>query len=119
MHAQDSLLVHTAFASPCCVPPVAYLTASLFREELTQPDARGRLPIHYAACRSWHAWDWPREDGVSEPTAARLLRGESLGVLRVAMDISPPAVIRVADGDNCLVLHHVVESFVKACFPPF
>jgi len=114
----DSVLVHAAFASPCCLPPVAHLAASLFPEELMQRDARGRLPIHYAACRSWHAWDWPREDGVSEPAAARLLHGESLAVLQVAMNISPSSVVRVADGDNRLVLHHVIDTFVKACSRP-
>jgi hypothetical protein len=118
MPSGDSVFVHTAFASPCCLPPVAHLAASLFPEELRMRDAKGRLPIHYAASRPWHAWDWPREDGVNEPAAARLLRGESLGALRVAFDLSPREAMRTADNDNRLVLHHVIDTFVKACSQP-
>lgn len=114
----ESSFVHTAFASPCSLAPVAHLAASLFPEELRILDDRGRLPIHYAACRSWHAWDWPRDDGENESAAARLLHGESLGVLRAALSLSHREAMRIADIDNCLVLHHVINTFVKACSLP-
>ena len=107
--------VHTAFASSCCLPPSALLVARLFPEELTIRDLRGRLPIHYAACRKWHEWDWPREDGVNDAAAARLLRGESLDVLQVAADVSPRGAMSVSDNDNRLVLHCAIETFVRAC----
>lgn len=118
MPSGDSIFVHTAFASPCCLPPVAHLAATLFPEELRMRDECGRLPIHYAASRSWHAWDWPREDIANEHAAARLLRGESLCALRVAFDLSPREAMRIADNDNRLVLHHVIDTFVKACSQP-
>lgn len=110
-----STLVHTAFASPCCLPPVARLVATLFPEELRAVDDRGRLPIHYAASRPWHAWDWPRGDGVNGRAAARLLRGETLAILRLAVDLSPKEALRVADRDNRLVLHVAIETFIKSC----
>jgi hypothetical protein len=114
----NSVLVHASFACPCCPPPVAYLVASLFPKELVERDGRGRLPIHYAACRPWHTWDWPREDGMTESTAAALLRGETLSTIHAALQISPPYTVRVADGDNCLVLHHIIRSFVRANSSP-
>ena len=109
-------LVHAAFASPCCLPPVARLAATLFPEELRTVDDRGRLPIHYAASRSWHAWDWPRGDNVNGQAAAKMLRGETLATLRTAVDMSPREALRVADRENRLVLHHAIETFVKSCF---
>lgn len=114
----DSVIVHTAFASPCCPPGVAHIVASLFPEELSIRDEAGRFPAHYAASRAWHAWDWPRDDNPSEPAGGKLLQQESLGILRTALDLSPPAVLRCTDNDNCLVLHHVISTFVKACSRP-
>jgi len=114
----ESVLVHTAFASPCCLPGVARIVSSLFPEELRMADDRGRLPLHYAASRSWHRWDWPREDGHNESTAARLLQLESLSILRTALSASSPDAVRVSDGDNRLVLHLAIETFVNACALP-
>jgi hypothetical protein len=118
MPVGNSLLLHTAFASPCCLPPVAYLIAKLFPEELSRLDERGCLPIHYAASRAWHAWDWPRQGGANAQASARLLNRESLEVLKVAIDLSHCDVMRFADHDHRLVIHHLVDTFVKACTQP-
>ena len=115
MPAGDFIFVHTAFASSCCLPPSALLVARLFPEELKLRDLRGRLPIHYAACRQWHEWDWPRNDSSNDVAAARLLRGESLDVFRVAIDLSPCESMIVSDNDHRLVLHCAIETFVRAC----
>lgn len=115
MPAGDFIFVHTAFASSCCLPPTALLVARLFPEEIRLRDLRGRLPIHYAACRKWHEWDWPKEDSANDAAAARLLRGESLDIVRVAIDVSPREAMTVSDNDNRLVLHCAVETFVRAC----
>ena len=118
MPSGERIFVHTAFASTCCFPPAARLAARLFPEELWMRDLRGRLPIHYAASRSWHSWDWPPENSSSEGAAARLLGGESLSALRVAMDLSPRLAMSVVDTGNRLVLHHAIEAFVQACSQP-
>jgi hypothetical protein len=118
MPSGGNVFVHTAFASTCCFPPAAHLVASLFPQELLLRDLRGRLPIHYAASRTWHAWDWPPENSANEAAAVRLLRGESLSALRVAMDLSPRSAMSVTDTDNRLVLHHAVETFAEACSQP-
>lgn len=110
----NSVMVHTAFASPSCVPALCQVAARLFPEELSQLDGAGRLPIHYAASRQWHAWDWPRDDGLNEQAAAKLLEYESLRVLKSAIALSPRKAVRVVDNDRRLVLHHVVDTFVKA-----
>jgi hypothetical protein len=110
-----SMLVHCAFASTCCVPAIAWIAASLFPQELVLVDDRGRLPVHYAAMRRWNAWDWPRDDGLSEPTAARLLQHESLRILKTAIEVSGTEAIRVVDRDSRLVLHHAIDTFVHAC----
>jgi hypothetical protein len=110
-----AILVHSAFASACCVPAVSWIAASLFPQELSLADDRGRLPVHYAAMRRWNAWDWPRDDGLNEPTAAKLLQYESLRLLNTAIDVSGANAIRVADRDNRLVLHHAIETCVHAC----
>jgi hypothetical protein len=114
----DSVIVHTAFASPCCLPGVARIVASLYPQELSIRDDAGRFPIHYAASRPWHAWDWPRDDNPSQPAGAKVLEQESLGILRTALDLSPPDLLRCTDRENCLVLHHVIATFVKACTRP-
>jgi ankyrin repeat protein len=111
----DSVIVHTAFATPCCPPGVARIVASLYPKELTIRDEAGRFPIHYAASRPWHAWDWPRDDNPSQPAGAKLLEQESLGILRTALDLSPPDLLRCTDRENCLVLHHVITTFIRAC----
>jgi hypothetical protein len=108
-------LVHAAFSAPCCLPPVARIVASLFPEEMAKPDANGQLPLHHAAIRAWHAWDWPREDGTSESANARLLRRESAQVLRAAMALSPPEAAKHKDNNKCLPLHYVISTFTKAC----
>ena len=110
-----SILVHTAFAASCCVPAVAWVAAVLFPQELRLPDDQGRLPLHYAAARCWNIWDWPRDDGLNEPTAARLIQHEALGILQTAIDLSGPEAARVTDHDRRLALHHAVETFVHAC----
>jgi ankyrin repeat protein len=114
----SSVIVHTAFASPCCPPGVAYTVASLFPEELIIRDASGRFPVHYAASRQWHAWDWPRNDNPSQPFGAKLLQQESFGILRTALELSPAETLRVTDSNDCLVLHQVVNTFVRACTRP-
>lgn len=111
----ESFLVHTAFATPCCLPSVAYLVASLFPSELATRDSYGRLPIHCAAARPWTFWDWPRSEGAYEHPAQRLLAHETLDVLRVALRLSNRLAARVADSDNRLALHLVVDTFVNAC----
>jgi len=111
----ESVLVPTAFASHSCPPAVAFIAASLFPNELHQPDERGRLPIHYAASRSWHAFDWPSDDSLNEPTAAQLLRKESLIALKTALALSEPQALRVCDHSNRLPLHYVIDAFVEAC----
>jgi hypothetical protein len=108
----DAIFVHTAFASSCCPPPVAHIAAALFPEELRMRDERGRLPIHYAASRSWSSWDVP--SGEIGP-ATRLLQYESLSSLKIAFQASSPDSVRVADNDNLLVLHHLIDSLLKEC----
>jgi len=110
----DSVLVHTAFASPCCVPALCQVAAALFPEGLSRRDGAGRLPLHYAALRRWHAWDWPRDGGLGEQTAARLLEQESLRVLKLAIALSPREAVNCLDSENRLPLHHVIDTFVKA-----
>jgi hypothetical protein len=114
-------LVHAALACPSCPPPVAQMVCTLFPEELSVRDpSAGRLPLHYAACRTWHSWDWPRSDAQGRPTrtsepAAKLLCGESIAVLMNAIEVSPPQAARVTDRHGRLVLHHAIDSFVRAC----
>lgn len=115
LDSAEAFLVHTAFATPCCLPSVAYLVALLFPGELSMTDRFGRLPIHYAAARPWHSWDWPRSEGAYEHPAQRLLAHETLDVLRVAIRLSSSLAARVADSDNRIPLHLVVDTFVKAC----
>ena len=90
--------------------------ATLFPEELRTIDDHGRLPIHYAASRSLHSWDWVRGDGVNGQAAARLLRGETLATMKLAMDMSSPGSLRVVDGDNRLVLHIAIETLIQSCY---
>ena len=108
-------LVHAAFSVPCCLPPVARIAASLYPEEMAKPNSRNRLPLHEASLRAWHAWDWPREDGTSESANARLLRRESALVLKVAMVLSSKDAAQHTDDQNCLPLHHMISTLVRAC----
>ena len=112
-------LVNAALSCHSCPPAVAQLVCSLFPEELSMVDAStGKLPLHYAASRSWHSWDWPRanaEAGQTEPTSTQMLRGESIAVLQTAIEASPPQAARVADHKGRLALHHAIDTFVKAC----
>jgi hypothetical protein len=110
----DSILVHTAFASKCCLPAVAQMVAQMYPEELMTRDSRGQLPLHCAASRPWDRWDWPSDDSLNEPIASQLLHRESLGVLRVALTLSPPEAVRIADFENRLVLHHLIDTVVVA-----
>ena len=108
-------LVHNAFSTPSCPPPVARIVASLFPDEMMKPDQNGQLPLHLAASRAWHAWDWPREDGTSESANALLLRIESASLLRTAMSLSPIEAARHKDKRNYLPLHYAISTFTKAC----
>lgn len=108
----DSILVHTAFASKCCPPAVAHMVALLYEGELMTRDNRGQLPLHCAASRPWHRWDWPGEDSHNEPTASQLLHGDSLGVLRVALALTPQRAVQITDNQNRLVLHHLIDTLV-------
>lgn len=131
---EEFRLVHCALECPACPPLVARLVCVLFSQELPLRDeAHGRLPLHHAARRQWHEWDWPRDDGETtnaslegsnnptttrsprEPAAVQLLRGETLQVLETALALSPPAAARITDKDGRLVLHHVIDTFVAAC----
>lgn len=107
-------IVRTAFQSVSCPPPVVRIVASLYPEELNWVDANGRLPIHHAARRAWHAWDWPREDGTSEGANAQLLQLESAKLLRTAMDLSPADAAKHKDNKRCLPMHYSMRSFMHA-----
>jgi hypothetical protein len=109
----DFCLIHTAMSSSCCPPPVAHITSLMFPEELSIRDCHGRFPLHCAASRKWHNFDWRSED--HDTAAFKLLQGESLELLRNAISVSPHQATRVVDNSGRLVLHHVIESFVHAC----
>jgi hypothetical protein len=105
------------------------MVCQLFPEELSLRDAKtGRLPVHCAAARLWHSWDWPRGDNEAgggaqqqnnaaprEPASLRLLKAESLKLLETAIELSPTETARITDYDGRLVLHLVIDSFVRAC----
>mmetsp|Transcript_22894 Transcript_22894/g.26093 ORF Transcript_22894/g.26093 Transcript_22894/m.26093 type:complete len:649 (+) Transcript_22894:113-2059(+) len=113
-HADDRefYLAHTAMSFPTCPPAVAQITSLMFPQDLAIRDPDGLFPLHHAAKREWHAFDWRNED---DTAAVKLLRGESLILLKNAIRLSPPYVTRVTDSDGRLVLHHVIETFVAAC----
>ncbi|KAG7365201.1 ankyrin repeat domain protein [Nitzschia inconspicua] len=110
-----SKLVKTAFESECCPPLVARLVALLLPEELFRPDASGRVALHYAAMRPWHAWAWPREDGTSDAASLRLLHLESGSLLRNAMSLSPQEAAKQIDCDGRLPLHYMISTCIQAC----
>lgn len=109
----DFRLIHTAMSSPSCPPPVAHITSLMFPEELSIRDSHGRFPLHCAAGRQWHNFDWRSEE--HDTAAFKLLQGESLALLRNAIDVSPSQVLRILDNRGRLVLHHVIDTFVHAC----
>jgi len=111
---QKFFLAHTAFATSSCPPHVAEISCQLFPEELSQRDHQGKLPLHHAATRKWHAWDL-RNEGGAESAACKLLRGESLHLLETALFCSPPQAAKVTDDSGRLVLHHIIDTFVQAC----
>ena len=108
-------VVHAAFSAPCCLPPVSRIAASLYPDEMAEPNSKNRLPLHEASRRAWHAWDWPRQDGTSESANARLLRRESALVLKVAMALSPREAAHHTDEGKCLPLHYMISTLVRAC----
>jgi len=117
----DLYLVRTAFENPCCPPLVARIVALLFPREYSQPDANGRLALHYSAMRPWHAWEWPREDGTSDVASSKLLNLESASLLRNAMNL--PSVMNLPSNAAAkqkdilgrLPIHHLVSTFIQAC----
>lgn len=111
----ENVLVHTAFCTPSCTPAVVSVVAALYPEELSQPDAKGRWPIHYAAQRPWHVWDFPREGPVHEaPASATLLVRETMRVLCLAIDLSPPISLSTPDVSKRWVLHQVIDTLSLA-----
>jgi len=124
-------LAHAAFASTCCPPPVVEIVSSLFPHELSLADERGRVPLHYAACRSWEYCGNGNSKvssqeggsggggggGAGTPSSCRVtfLKDQSLHVLEHAMDVSPPQATRITDKDGRLVLHHAIDTLVRAC----
>ena len=105
-------LLHIAISSKCCPSWVCYMVAQMHPEELMHKDSRGRFPLHCAASRSWDRWDWPCSMGDS--TATKLLLHDSLRIMKWALDLTPREVLRVVDNDNRLVLHHAIDTIVKA-----
>lgn len=110
----EQILVHTAFANACFLPAVIRLVATLYPEEMHIPDARGRLPLHYAACREWHDLDWEPENAGAAARPSQLFEMESLASLRSAMELSREDAASVADKDGRLPLHYMIDSFIKA-----
>ena len=111
----DNTLVHTAFCTPSCTPAVVSVVAALYPQELSQPDAKGRWPVHYAAQRPWHIWDFPREGPVHEaPASATLLMRETMRVLCLAIDLCPPESLSTPDVTKRWVLHQVIETLSLA-----
>jgi hypothetical protein len=111
----EARLLKTAFENECCPPLVARLVALLLPSELSKPDEHGRLALHYAAKRPWHAWEWPREDGTSDAASLRLLHLESASLLRNAMALSPHEAARRIDCDGRLPLHCMITTCIQAC----
>jgi hypothetical protein len=110
----QNILVHTAFASACCLPAVSRLIASLYPEEMQIQDDRGCLPLHYAAAREWHNLDWPPEGDGDGTRPSRLFHMETLDTLRTAMELSDDEAASVADNSGRLPLHHMVETYSRA-----
>jgi hypothetical protein len=111
----DLSLVRTAFEKGCCPPLVARIVALLFPEEFSQPDEHGRIALHYAAMRRWHAWEWPREDGTSQSASSKLLNLESAMLLRNAMSLSTVEAAKCTDNIGCLPIHYMISTCIQAC----
>lgn len=109
----EFVLVQAAFKSDFCPPQVARIVAALYPQEMEVPDGGGRLPLHHAARRPWHAWDWPRE-GTSDAANAQLLELESACLLRTAMALSPVEAARQKDRSGYLPVHYAIPTFVRA-----
>jgi len=111
----DLSLLRTAFANGCCPPLVARIVALLFPREFSQPDGNGRLALHYAAMRPWHAWEWPREDGTSDSASSKLLNLESASLLRNALSLCSVEAAKHQDNAGCLPIHYVISTYIQAC----
>ncbi len=107
-------VVHTAFKSISCPPPVAMIVAAMYPNELNMVDSEGRLPLHYAARRPWHAWDWPRQDGTNDSANAQVLEMESVFLLRTAISLSPQDAAKRKDKSGCLPIHYAIRTFIRA-----
>jgi len=112
---EDLDLVRTAFENGCCPPLVARIVALLFPREFSQPDANGRVALHYSAMRPWHAWEWPREDGTSDVASSKLLNLESASLLRNAMSLSSVEAAKQEDSLGCLPIHYMISTCIQAC----
>lgn len=108
-------LVRTAFESDFCPPLVARIVATVCPRELSIPDDDGRVALHYAALRPWHAWEWPRDDGTSDAASSRLLNLESASLLRNAMSLSPIEAARQRDNLGLLPIHYMISTSIQAC----
>ena len=111
----DQHLVRTAFEDGCCPPLVARIVALLYPREFSQPDANGRLALHYSAMRPWHAWEWPREDGTSDSAPSKLLNLESASLLRNAMSLSSVEAAKQEDNTGRLPIHYMISTCIQAC----
>lgn len=114
INSEEFSLVRTAFQSICCPPPVALIVASMYPQEMLMPDVNGRLPLHHAARRAWHAWDWPRDDVTSEAASAQVLQLETISLLKTAMSLYPVEAARHKDKFCCLPIHYAIPTFVRA-----
>ncbi|VEU44722.1 unnamed protein product [Pseudo-nitzschia multistriata] len=112
---EDLSLVRTAFENGCCPPLVGRIVALLFPAEFSQPDGNGRVTLHYAAMRPWHAWEWPREDGTSDSASSKLLNLESASLLRNAMSLSSVEAAKHKDKKGCLPIHYMISTYIQAC----
>lgn len=110
----DGVLVHSAFASPACLPAIARIVTYLFPEELMQPDELGRLPVHYAASRLFHEWDWPCER-YERSASSELLKQETLYLIETALDLSSPEALAVRDHEKRLPLHILIDNVMSTC----
>eukprot|EP00980_Cylindrotheca_fusiformis_P015467 scaffold4347_cov117-Cylindrotheca_fusiformis.AAC.11 len=106
-------LVHAAFKSDFCPPQVARIVAAMYPREMEIADAGGKMALHHAARRPWHAWDWPRE-GTSDAVNAQLLELESACFLRTAMTLSPIVAATQKDQSGSLPIHYAIPTFVRA-----
>jgi hypothetical protein len=115
VHHAGNALVRAAFESDFCPPLVARIVATVCPRELSSPDDHGRVGLHYAALRPWHAWEWPRDDGTSDAASSRLLNLESASLLRNAMSLSPIEAARQQDERGLLPIHYMISSSIQAC----